>query len=447
MKKPTTPANLPPPEAAALLNAYPEPAVLLDLDYRIVAANAAYRETYGEVAQGERRCFEVSHGYKVPCDRAGESCPLKATLDSGQVSRVLHVHHTPRGEEHVDVETRPITGAQGETRFVLEVMRHTRMASVRPSIGAMVGRAPAFLRMLELVQRAAPSEAAVLLLGETGTGKEMVAQAIHQSSPRRAGPFVPVECAGLTETLFESELFGHEKGSFTGATSLKIGLVESARGGTLFLDEVGDIPLSMQVKLLRLLETGSFRRVGSTVSQEADFRLVCATHRDLKAQVASGEFRLDLYFRIGVFPIPLPALRQRREDLPLLVDSLLQRLRSARGKRLTAGALRALEALDFPGNVRELRNILERASLLADGDEIDESHLDGGLGPPIEPEDRTEDDPVIPLDEVERCYLARVAARYSGDRRELARKLGVSERTLYRKLQQLATPGSGPADS
>lgn len=426
------------PEAVALLDIYQEPAVLLDLDYHILAANTAYRRIFGDApVTGRQRCFQISHGYDVPCDQAGEECPLRATVASGQVTRVMHVHHTPHGEEHVDVETRPVAGADGNLRYVLEIMRHTRLASAQPSVDRMVGRSAPFLRMLELMHRAAPSEAAVLLLGETGTGKEMVAQAIHEASPRAGGPFVPVECAGLTESLFESELFGHEKGAFTGATSLKTGLVESACGGTLFLDEVGDIPMSMQVKLLRLLETGRFRRVGSTASLEADFRLVCATHRDLKAQVAAGEFRLDLYFRISVFPIPLPALRQRRDDLPLLVQALLSRLRSARGKRLTPAAFKALDEMDFPGNIRELRNILERASLVADGDEIDAPDLALDLAFQPAMDGCLPGDEVVPLAELEQRYLARVAADFPGDREELARRLGISERTLYRKLQRI----------
>lgn len=426
------------PEAVALLDVYQEPAVLLGLDYQILAANAAYRKIFGDTpVTGRRRCFQVSHGYDVPCDQAGEECPLRATVASGQVTRVMHVHHTPHGEEHVDVETRPVAGADGNLRYILEIMHQTRLASPQPSVDRMVGRSPPFLRMLELMQRAAPSEVAVLLLGETGTGKEMVAQAIHEASPRADGPFVPVECAGLTESLFESELFGHEKGAFTGATSLKTGLVESARGGTLFLDEVGDIPMSMQVKLLRLLETGRFRRVGSTAALEADFRLVCATHRDLKAQVAAGEFRLDLYFRISVFPIPLPALRQRRDDLPLLVQALLSRLRSARGKRLTPVAFKALREMDFPGNIRELRNILERASLVADGDEIDAPDLALDLAFQPAMDGCLPGDEVVPLAELEQRYLARVAADFPGDREELARRLGISERTLYRKLQRI----------
>lgn len=436
MKETDTASAAIPAETLAMLEVYTEPAVLLDLQYNILAANPAYLRIFGDTpVTGRRRCFEVSHGYAKPCDQAGESCPLRATLESGKVSRVMHVHHTPRGEEHVDVETRAIPGENGRVRYVLEIMRHTRLASPDPSADRMVGRSPAFVRMLELVQRAAPSQAAVLLLGETGTGKEMVAHAVHEASARGGEPFVPVECAGLTESLFESELFGHERGAFTGATAQKTGLVEAARGGTLFLDEVGDIPLSMQVKLLRLLETGRFRRVGSTVEQEADFRLVCATHRDLRAQVAAGEFRLDLYFRISVFPIPLPSLRQRREDLPLLVPALLARIRSAQGKRLTAGAMATLEALEFPGNIRELRNLLERASLLADGQEIGERELAVDLDPQPAPDVCPQGSEVITLEELEQRYLARVLAEFRGERRELAGRLGVSERTLYRKLK------------
>lgn len=417
-----------------------EPAVILDLEYRILAVNPAYQAMYPAVSVHEttpQHCFSVSHGYTAPCDQSGETCPLQAALSSGQTSRALHIHRTPGGDQHVDVETHPLCDARGQITAVLEILRHTQVASPQADAERMVGRSAPFLRMLELIQRGAPSEAAVLLLGETGTGKEMVAQAIHQESHRQ-GPFVPVECAGLTESLFESELFGHEKGAFTGATNRKIGLVEAARGGTLFLDEVGDIPLTMQVKLLRLLETGHFRRVGSTVAQAADFRLVCATHRDLKAQVAAGEFRLDLYFRISVFPIHLPALRQRRDDIPLLVEALLSRIKSARGKQLTPMALEVLMSMEFPGNIRELRNIVERSSLLADGCYIEPDHLLMDLDPANEAHgDCPPAHQIIPLEEIERRYLARVLSHYRGERRDLAQQLGVSERTLYRKLRQI----------
>src|SRR5512133_2715734 len=191
---------------------------------------------------------------------------------------------------------------------------------------------------------------------------------IMRSGPTRAHlPFVAVECSGLTETLFESEMFGYEKGAFTGAAGRKVGLVEAVRGGTLFLDEVGDIPLSLQVKLLRLMEAGTYRRIGGLEPLRADFRLIAATHRDLAQMVREGTFRQDLYFRINVFPIQLPPLRERMEDLPMLVASLLSHLNATRKITLGEEAMAALMRHDFPGNVRELRNILERALIMADG--------------------------------------------------------------------------------
>ena len=421
-----------------LLDLYQDPAILVSQDYRILVANSAYCQLYGEQSPlTNRHCYEVSHHYSVPCDQAGESCPLRDSLSSGQPARVLHVHHTPRGDEHVDVETHPIRNEQGKAAYFVEIMRQTRVASTSPSERGLVGRSPAFNHMLELVRRVAPTETAVLLLGETGTGKELVAQAIHDESPRRDGPFVPVECSGLTETLFESELFGHEKGAFTGATSRKPGLVESARGGTLFLDEVGDIPLSMQVKLLRLLETGTYRRVGSVEALQTDFRLVCATHRKLKEMVEGGRFRADLYYRISSFPVILPSLRERPDDLPLLIDTVLRRVAPDRELTLDKEALACLRHYDFPGNVRELRNILERSSLMTDGDIISVRHLpeDCQCGISNHEGPLTLGSEIIPLEEMEQRYLKQVAARFKGDRRELAERLGISERTLYRKLK------------
>jgi DNA-binding NtrC family response regulator len=239
--------------------------------------------------------------------------------------------------------------------------------------------------------------------------------------------------------LFESELFGHEKGAFTGAQQRKIGLIEAAQGGTLFLDEVGDIPLSLQVKLLRLLETRSFRRVGSVDAQQADFRLVCATHRDLKAMVAEGDFRQDLYYRINSFPIPLPALRERGDDLPLLVETLLRRIHPNRRLTLDPEAMACLQGYSFPGNVRELRNILERASLLADADAILKEHLPEECRPATVASATSDpaSDPILSLEEVEQRYLRELLAHYHGDRRSLARRLGISERTFYRKIRGL----------
>jgi len=427
------------PELSSFLDALDEPRIVMDAQYRILAANHAYRRDFGDDKPVVgRMCYEVSHRFAVPCDQAGESCPLLQSRASGQIERVLHLHHTAHGEEHVDVETAPIRDEAGHIVFFVETMRVVRHASSRPAAQGLVGRAPAFTRMLARVMRAAPSAAAVMLLGETGTGKELVARAIHEASARAAGPFVAVDCSGLTETLFESELFGYEKGAFTGATHRKQGLVEAASGGTLFLDEIGDLPLPLQVKLLRLLETGTYRRVGGTETLRADFRLVSATHRDLATLVKTDNFRRDLYYRINTFPIHTPALRERAGDLPLLTASLLARVAPERSLSLTPAAQALLAALPFEGNIRELRNLLERASLLADGDEIEPRHLLDSEGDTTEiarAPNPQEDDGWPTLAENERRYLALALSRHRGDRPALARLLGISERTLFRKIR------------
>ena len=420
-------------ELISFLENHPDAQIVMDADYRILATNAAYRRIYagGREVVGQT-CYAVSHGYSRPCDECGESCPLAASRANGEPNRVLHLHHTPRGDEHVDVELTPIIGESGQIEYFVERMMTVREASSLPAEKGLVGKSPAFNRMLELVRRVAPSNTAALLLGESGTGKELVAQAIHQQSGREHAPFVVVECSGLTETLFESELFGYEKGAFTGANQRKIGLVESAAGGTLFLDEVGDIPLSLQVKLLRLLETGTFRRVGGVETLRADFRLIAATHRDLKGMVERGSFRRDLYYRLSVFPVFLPALRERRADIALLAETLLTRLAPGRSYNLSPEALARLQAYDFPGNIRELRNIIERAILMADGDTLLAEHLPPELAG--EAVAGIPDMDIVPLEMAELRYLQWALARHNGDRKTLAAQLGISERTLYRKL-------------
>ena len=428
-------------EIAELLNVIDAPAVAISLDYRILAANRAYCTVYGDGSPLQSRtCYEVSHRYAVPCDRAGESCPLADCLDTGRKQRVLHLHHTPRGEEHVDVETHPVRNSEGEISYVIEIMRESRTASSRANAYNMVGRSRNFNRMLELINRVAPAETAVLLQGDSGTGKELVARAIHDNSPRSDKPFVVVECSGLTESLFESELFGHERGAFTGAHAKKIGSVEAAEGGTLFLDEVGDVPLGLRVKLLRLLETGTYRRVGSIDPQQAHFRLVTATHRNLNQMVAQGSFRRDLFYRISTFPIALPALHERIDDLPILIESLLSRLSPDDTYHVAPETLQVLQQYTFPGNVRELRNILERAILLSDDDTILPEHLPQEVRDNIQQQDystllATEE--ILPLEEMEQRYLIQIAAKFQGDRDSLADKLGISKRTLFRKLQQI----------
>jgi two-component system response regulator HydG len=429
-------------ELVSLMEALPEPRIVVDMEYRILATNQAYRREFGGAGHlVGRTCYEVSHRFGKPCDQCGESCPRQSALKSGQPSRVLHLHHTPHGEEHVDVELIPIKDAQGQICCFMETMNTLREFGMASGAQGMVGRSHAYNRMLELINRAAPAMTAVLLLGESGTGKELAAHALHSLSPRASKPFVPVDCSGMTETLFESELFGYEKGAFTGATQRKTGLVEAAGGGTLFLDELGDIPLNLQVKLLRLLETGTFRRVGGVETLRADFRLVAATHRGLKDMVEAGSFRRDLYYRISAFPIHLPALRERGEDLPLLIETLLKRLAPERSIQLGQDAMACLSAYAFPGNIRELRNILERAVLLADGNLIEIEHLPTELTqgdrrpyPATGVPDRVLSE-VVSLDEAERRYVHWALEQTHGDKKLLAQRLGISERTLYRKLE------------
>lgn len=443
------------PELVSFLESLAEPHILCDRDYRIIAANAAYRNSCadGPSVVG-RTCFDVSHHYSVPCDRAGESCPLSRSLQSGQRERVLHLHHTSRGEEYVNIELSPVRDASGEIAWFIEKMEPMAVARGVADNRGLIGRAPAFQRMLELVMRVAPAEASVLLQGESGTGKELVASAVHEASARSDRPFVVVDCSGLPDTLFESEVFGHERGAFTGAVARKPGLVEAASGGTLFLDEVGDIPLSMQVKLLRLLETGTYRRVGSTELRRADIRLVSATHRPLLEMIREGTFRQDLYFRLNTFPILVPPLRERMEDLPLLVASLLERVAPRRTLALSPQAMNVLACYPFPGNVRELRNVLERASLMCDGEVIMPEHLadevrqgvglTGGVKPAAgtAPQLLSPSGPVIDLGEIQHQVFVQAVQSHRGSRRELAAKLGLSERTLYRRLKALGLDGS-----
>ena len=439
------------PELVSYLEGLPEPHILFDRQYRILSANAAYRRQFSPKASVVgRTCFEVSHHISVPCDQAGESCPLARARESAQRERVLHLHHTPQGEAYVNIELVPLRDATGEQTYFIEKMEPLRVAEGQPAAQGLIGRAPAFQQMLELVARVGPSSASVLLLGESGTGKELVARAVHEASARKAAPLVVVDCASLPETLFESELFGHERGAFTGASTSKTGLVEAASGGTLFLDEVGDIPLPMQVKLLRLLESGTYRRVGSTELRRTDVRVVSATHRDLYAMVGDGRFREDLYYRLSTFPIRLPALRERVDDIPLLAAALLARVAPQRRLSLSRDAMLRLREYRFPGNVRELRNVLERAALLTDGalierDAIDRALTVGGstagrsaLGrraalPPAV--DKTAQ--ARPLAEAEREALRAAVHAHEGSRAELARSLGISERSLYRKLREI----------
>ncbi len=306
----------------------------------------------------------------------------------------------------------------------------------------IVGESPELQGVFDVVMRAAPTRATILVLGESGTGKELIAQAIHEASPRRDKPFVKVNCAALTETLLESELFGHEKGSFTGAVGRREGRFELANTGTLFLDELGDVSPGLQVKLLRVLQQQEFERVGGTQTVKVDVRVVAATNRDLEAEVKSGRFREDLYYRLNVVSVTLPPLRRRKSDIPALVQHFLERYGQMHGKPmkgLAPGTLNALLSYDWPGNVRELGNVVERAVVLARGTELTSDDLPSTLRGP-RPTNRSGDSliPGATLYDIEREAILRTLELVDGSTSRAADLLGISVRKIQYRLKEYA---------
>ncbi|MCL5284854.1 MAG: sigma 54-interacting transcriptional regulator [Nitrospirae bacterium] len=419
-----------------LVGAFSDPAIVIGEDHRILAANKAYAGAYGASVPEivGRKCHEISHHSAMPCEKNGEDCPLIEVRKGSHHARAFHIHHSLGGRLFANVEVFPVPLSDGQTPLFIERIHPSAIGHPEPGADGLVGESLPFARMLADIHKVAPQSSTVLLLGETGTGKELVSQAIHQLSPRADKPFVAVDCSGLPENLIESELFGHEKGAFTGAHSRKTGLVETASGGTLFLDEIGELPLSLQAKLLRLLETNVYRRVGGIAPLRANIRLVSATHRDLPAMVKDQSFRQDLFYRLNIFPIRLPPLRERLEDVPILTASILTRL-TGRDLPVRKDAMRLLSSYSYPGNIRELRNILERAWILSGGEEITPAHL------PDLVENRPSSPPsfgeILPLEVMEQRYLAWAVSKAGKDLPELARTLGISLRTLYRKLSPL----------
>ncbi|MBI2014168.1 MAG: sigma-54-dependent Fis family transcriptional regulator [Candidatus Rokubacteria bacterium] len=324
----------------------------------------------------------------------------------------------------------------------------------------ILGRSPAMARVFELVRKAARSEANILVLGESGTGKELIARAIHANSPRAAQPFVPVDCASLPEQLLESELFGHEKGAFTGAVKGKRGLMEVADRGTLFLDEIAEMPVVLQVKLLRALQERQLRRVGGTATIDVDARVVSATNRDLRAAVAKGQFREELYYRVNVIEIPLPPLRDRAGDVRLLAHAFLKRYGGERVRAFEEAALETLEAWAWPGNVRELQNVVERACALADGDRVGRQDLPdylvqgrglraAGAAPAAGaalPAGATADLPLKDAKEkwmqvLEAAYLRDLLERHGGNISAAAKAAGIDRKTFHRLINKYQIRG------
>jgi len=324
---------------------------------------------------------------------------------------------------------------RAENRFLRE------QANAIPSFESLIGSSPAIEAVYDLIRRVAPARSAVLITGETGTGKELVARAVHKLGTRSDALFVPINCAAIPAELLESELFGHTRGAFTGAQDSRMGKFESADGGTLFLDEIGDMPIALQAKLLRVLEDGVIERIGSNKRIPVDVRVVSSTNRDLEARIAAGDFREDLYYRLNVLHIALPPLRERREDIHALAAAFLSRFAAELGKHpatLTAEALRLLERHDWPGNVRELQNLMERAVVLSDGPEIGPGAFPGLAQVPDDPTEPAHEDLALEpaIEEFERKLILRALAATNDNKARAARLLGVSERTLWYKLKR-----------
>lgn len=469
------------PDADALtqmLEAHDDPAVLIDDHYTIVAANRAYVRSYAQPGDDLRghKCHRVSHHSDVPCHQRGEDCPVRRVMRDGQPVDTLHIHfHEDATPERVRVRGFPVQ--LGPRRLLLE--RIHRLQADEPAGPATVeelqGNSPALLTSMQRLLQAAALPGSVLIRGETGVGKELAARFVHAQSACVGGPFVTADCTAIPEPLFESELFGHERGAFTGSSRRHAGLFESAHEGTLFLDEIGELPLAVQAKLLRAIERGEFRRLGATRTEQARVRIVAATNRDLRAMVADGQFRLDLYYRLATHEIVLPALRERIEDLPLLCRHLLARFDRHPSPSLTQGALNRLAAHDWPGNIRELRNVLERA--LGGGPVIDSAAIDAALGDhdvasPGASATRPDsgmsthshgalDDPRISragtpeltvpppgvLDRARRDLLITHLARLGGHRGRVAQAMGVSERTVYRWIRRFGLEDSTDSDA
>ena len=435
-------------ELQSLFDAQENPFVLIDAGYQIVAANQAYSAAYGLTPEQivGRACHEVSHHSPVPCHQNGEHCPHQQVFATGIPCQALHIHYDQSNRpEHVRLKGYPVRGVDGtmylgEMIFPLAPAEEMNCDDMR-----MIGRSPAFLSCVDNLTSAAESEASILLYGESGVGKELAAHYVHKRSSRHGKAYLAVDCAAISDSLFESELFGHERGAFTGCIGRKQGLFELADGGTLFLDEIGEIPLALQAKLLRVLETGEFRRVGGREVLTADVRVVSATNRNLLDMVDQGLFRQDLYYRISGIDLMLPPLRERRTDIPALAESMLPRKGSSMRYRLTEAAIARLMAYRYPGNIRELRNIVLKGAALSARGVIDAEHIllkeshivpqiayagalplvssNSALAPPS-------------MTQVEEQYVAALLVQHRGHRRTVADILGISERTLYRKLSR-----------
>lgn len=423
----------------AILESTGDAILAVDLDGLIVSFNSAAEELLGY-----RRDEVLGRPVEEIC--RGEFCPLRETLERGEGLPASELNLRVRDGSLVPVwfrtallrdGGRKITGAVAIFRDLREVRQLRADWREAHGLDRLIGKSAAMRAVRERIQQVAPTDTTVLILGESGTGKELVAEILHSLSPRWDKPLVKVNCAALPETLLESELFGHVRGAFTGAVSDRKGRFELAHGGTIFLDEIGDLPLPLQVKLLRVLQEREFERVGSTRTIRVDLRVIAATHRDLETMVAQGQFRQDLYYRLNVVPIRIPPLREHREDIPLLAEKILDELAARTGNRrkhLTPQALRRLMDYDWPGNVRELENALEYAVVTSSDDWIQPEDLPALRSPT----GRAGREAALSAARSQAEREALVAAlESSATLSEAAQRLGVSRATLWRKMKRL----------
>ena len=462
------------PDLALLVDNLEEGILFLDKDLRIVTINSAARNMIGlsENQQADkgiigRLCKDIFPGASCAWYCAQDnSCSLitqgsekekfeEVTLEGPDGKTLaLNLRAIALSESNAVVRNAIILTNRTRERQLEEQVSH------RMRMGGLIGRSPPMQKLFQYILKAATSDASVLIQGESGTGKELVARALHENSNRSRGPYVSLHCAALPENLLESELFGHVRGAYTGATAARVGRFEAAHTGTLLLDEIGEIPLPIQVKLLRVLQEREVVRLGENTPRKVDVRIIAATNRDLAQMVKEGTFREDLYYRLRVVPMYTPTLRSRREDIPLLVYHLLSEIQSRYGQTftMTQEAMHLLEKYDWPGNIRELANVLELSAIQADGPNILPSHfpleiqnqsshelqrtnkLHAEAGPGMGESHNT---PAkcyrsrIKPDEEKRVILATLRET-DGNRTSAARKLGMSRTTLWKKLKQFS---------
>jgi PAS domain S-box-containing protein len=417
----------------------------VDGDWRVTSFNRAAEQLTG-IDRGDaigRRCSDVFRA--TMCET---ECALRHTMETGDpvVGRTTFIIDADGRRIPISVSTALLRDERGrvvggaETFRDLSVIEELRReVRGRWQVGDIVSRSASMRRVLEVLPRVAESESTLLVQGETGTGKELVARAVHGLSHRRDGPFVAVNCGALPDSLLESELFGYKAGAFTGATRDKPGRFALARGGTLFLDEIGEVSPALQIRLLRVLQERQYEPLGSSRAEKANVRVIAATNRDLAQMVEQGSFRRDLYYRINVVRIELPPLRQRREDIPLLVQHFIELFNAVQNKRVTgvsADVLGVLTAHDFPGNVRELQNIVEHAFVMLAEGQIELAHLPPDVVP-LAPRARSAATLDRTVSAVEAQSIREALERNGGNRAAAARELGMHKSTFFRKVRRL----------